>query len=75
MIKFFRVSFLIQDNWSIFEKSSGEKNCHSSISDIMKKLYSLLLILTPIKKVHAEERFCLEMEQTLLQLLITFCRV
>ena len=48
----------IQDNWSIFEKSSAKKNCHSSVSDIMKKLYALLLLLTPIKKVHAQKVKC-----------------
>ena len=28
-----------------------------TVSDMMKKLYSLLLILTPIKKVHAFQKF------------------
>ena len=28
-----------------------------AVSDMMKKLYSLLLILTPIKKVHAFQKF------------------
>ena len=28
-----------------------------AFSDMMKKLYSLLLILTPIKKVHAFQKF------------------
>ena len=48
----------IQDNCSTFEKSSADKNIHSSVSDMMKKLYSLLLILTLIKKVDAEEVKC-----------------
>ena len=28
-----------------------------AVSDMMKKLYSLLLILTPIKKVHTSQKF------------------
>ena len=47
----------IQDNWSIFEKSSAYKNCHRAVSDMTKKLYSLLLILIPKKKVHAFQKF------------------
>ena len=31
----------IQDNCSIFEKSSADKDSHSSVSDMMKNLYSL----------------------------------
>ena len=34
----------IQDNWNIFEKGSAEKNCHSSVSDMMKKLYIPLFL-------------------------------
>ena len=76
----------IQDNCSIFEKSSADKDSHSSVSDMMKNLYSLLLILTPIKKVHAKEVKCGRRilprntsgglkEQTFLQWLIICCRV
>ena len=34
----------IQDNWNIFEKRSAEKNCHSLVSDMMKKLYIPLFL-------------------------------
>ena len=57
----------IQDNWSIFEKSITQKNCHTAVCDMMKKLYSLLLILTPIKKVHAFQKF--------MPMLITFVAI
>ena len=57
----------IQDNWSVFKRSSTQKNCHRAVSDMMKKLYSLLLILTPIKKVHAFQKF--------MSVLITFVAI
>ena len=76
----------IQDNCSIFEKSSADKNSHSSVSDRMKNLYSLLLILTLIKKVYVEKvqcgwrifpgnTFLRSSEQTPLQWLIICCGV
>ena len=46
----------IQENWSLFEETSAEKNCHKADSDMIK-LYSLLLILTPIQKVDGFQKF------------------
>ena len=40
----------------IREKQCRE-NCHTAVSDMMKKLYSLLLILTTIKKVNVFQKF------------------
>ena len=57
----------IQDNWSIFETSSTKKNWHTAICDMMKKLYSLLLILALINKVHAFQKF--------MSVLITFAAI
>ena len=57
----------VQDNWTIFEKSNAQKNCHAAVSDMMKKLYSLFLILTPIEKVHAFQKF--------MSVLITFVAI
>ena len=41
----------------VYGKSSAEKNCHTAIYEMMKKLYSLFLILAPIKNVHAFQIF------------------
>ena len=47
-------------------QKKDKKNCHIDVSD-MKKLHPLLLILTPIKKVHFVQKF--------MSVLITFVAI
>ena len=38
-------------------RKAVHRKTHTAASDMMKKLYSLLLILTSIRKVHAFQKF------------------
>ena len=55
----------IQNNWIIFEKGSAEKNCHLSVSDMMKSYIPYCLYWHQSKKFmptkwNADEGYCLE---------------
>ena len=59
MIKFLRVRKLseLKITGVFLRKAVQRKKCYMVVSDMMKNLYTLLLMLTPIKEVHAFQKF------------------
>ena len=58
MIRFLRLRKLNEFKITeVYSRNAVHRKTHMAVSDMTKKFYSLLLILTLIKKVHAFQKF------------------